>query len=459
MGINDPYDRSGQYANGDTGNPLSNYGGLANDNPDRRDVAIGTMMGEGGPRDNRAGYAGVLDTIENRISAVQGGANYGQKRGDSTLEGIAKARKGAEYNAWSPKQSNAYGQATRGQMGTPRQGNEQRMYDQARQVYDDYYQDGTFQGIAQGGTFYQNDALLSGKKAGSFQRNMQEKYGSVPIGIAGHVATGPGLNLGRSGAGFERVDPSITGSFGGSFAPSNFSDTMETPDVESFTGSTGINTLDAQPLSGNVGVNGIRGGTPGDDRLFDDAIPAITSPTMLGQPAQPQAINVNMPAAAVQQIQAKASPAVQQMAPMRAATPAQPRVAPRESFWTPGPVARAKGSNATGQETYRTQDGVIHDRQGAYGGGQAFGPNDPFGGLGFSTRGYADVVDAFDADLGITRSVYDRQGRLVDKGYWSGNNERGMEATGHDSSGNASVGDGSYSESSGRNDNNPQGII
>jgi hypothetical protein len=38
---------------------------------------------------------------------------------------------------------------------------------------------------------------------------------------------------------------------------------------------------------------------------------------------------------------------------------------------------------------------------------RASGPNDPFGGLGHSNKGYADIVDAFDATMGIQRTVTD----------------------------------------------------
>ncbi|MPR06914.1 hypothetical protein [Microvirga tunisiensis] len=119
---------------------------------------------------------------------------------------------------------------------------------------------------------------------------------------------------------------------------------------------------------------------------------------------------------------------------------------------------------------------MIHDNAGAYGGRDAFGPNDPFGGLGFSNRGYADVVDSFDQAMGITRSVYDQRGSLVSRSSTRGamrDNVLGIDGVrsdgrgtgdtgmsgGSDGRGGGSLGDGSYSESSGRNENNPQVIL
>lgn len=452
MAINDPYDRSGQYSGGDTGPKVGGYGGLANENPDRRDVAIGTMAGEAGPWDNREGYAGVLDTIENRISAAQRGENYGQRKGDTTLEGIAQARAGKEYNAWSQKHGGAaFGIATRAAAGKPQGKKEGEMYDLAREVYDDYYRDPNLKGIAKGGTFYQNDAFLKGKPAGAWQRNMQSKYGSVPIGIAGHVATGPGLNLGRPGAAYEAVDPAITGSFGQDVLGQGFVDTFS--EAAELTGQEETDELGG-PMTDTLEDGAIKGGM-GTDQL-DGGIKGLVDP--MTSPVLPGAVR---PAAAT----------VRTAAPQRAA--AAPSIAPRESYWSPGPVARAKGSGATGMETYRTADGVIHDRGGMYGGRDAFGPNDPFGGLGFSTKGYADVVDTFDRTLGtMTRTVTDRYGNVIDEatvglgGMADPFAEIGVDGVRSDGRGSAdtgfsggSLGDGSYSSSSGFNDNSPQGIL
>lgn len=456
MAINDPYDRSGQYADGDRGSPLSNYGGLANDNPDRRDVAVGTMMGEGGPTENNYGYAAVLDSLENRIAAVQSGAIYGRSKNDSTLESLAKGRKGAEYNAWSPTHKDAYGHAQAGQYGNPKPGAQSRMYDQAIQTYDDYY-DGVpgLRGVAQGGTFYQNASSLTARQAKP-QKDMQREFGAVPVGIAGHVMTGPGLygpgsKTGRAGPGYQSVSPAITGSFGGNFSPSQIQDAlMDNVDVQSFTGQQGINSFGNFPqnrsaprggvIKGGAGTTGLRGGSPMDDQLFDFA-----------QGLPPPSVAAAVRAATGRTI-STTPPASRPAAPAAA-----PQVGPRESYWTPGPVAQAAGSTATGLETRRTPDGVIHDKAGAYGGGEAFGPNDPFSGLGFNKTGYADVLDKFDAQLGITRTVKDRQGNIIDQMTVGGKRDGG--ATGLNESGSASVGDGSYSESSGRNDNNPQGIL
>lgn len=128
--------------------------------------------------------------------------------------------------------------------------------------------------------------------------------------------------------------------------------------------------------------------------------------------------------------------------------------------------------NPTGGETFQRSDRSVGDRGGAYGGHDAFGKNDPFGGLGFGGRGYADVVDSFDKAVGITRTVRDRQGNITGQASWSGNqapnqSEFGIDGVRSDGRGTGdtgmgdggSRGDGSYSESSGYNDNNPQGIL
>jgi hypothetical protein len=87
--------------------------------------------------------------------------------------------------------------------------------------------------------------------------------------------------------------------------------------------------------------------------------------------------------------------------------------------------------------------GAIAGYQGGKYGAQAFnGLGDFLGGLGFGAPGGWDNWDA---------DTY---------GYGPGYNARGERShTGRDDSGNASRGDGSYSESSGRNDNSPQGIL
>ncbi|MPR13115.1 hypothetical protein [Microvirga tunisiensis] len=483
MGTDDKYDRSGQYSGGDTGPKVEGFGatGAFGMDADRRDVAIGTMMGEGGPRENRQGYGAVLDSIENRISAIGKGVNYNQKR-DSTLQGVAMARKGGEYNAWSPKESAAYGHAKAGATGKPQGQTQTGMYDQARQVYDDYYDNGTFQGTAMGGTFYQNDALLRGSKAGAYQRDLQKKHGSMPVGKAGHVMTGPnyygpGSPAGRDQSfGYEPFDPSITGNFGANDPSSSFSDPL-------------LSDITDQQIQGAYGTNSFAGKNRDALGYFDETAPIPPQrPGKIGMrnpnvgPIPPQrplsgiGTMIKGNVGRNNLLGGMMAPGVPQRAvPQRTA----PMV--REDFWTPGPVARAAGSNATGRETTRTRDGVIHDNAGAYGGGEAFGPNDPFGGLGFSNPGYADIVDSFDQDMGISRTVTDRQGNLLGQGFVSRRDERrsgsgsvlgidgvrsdgrgtadtGMSG-GSDGRGGGSVGDGSYSESSGRNSNNPQGIL
>lgn len=424
---------------------------------DERAFAVGTMMGEGGPNENAYGYGGILDTIENRISAVKGGANYGSK-GNTSIEGITTARGGLEYNAWMPSKKDAYGHAQAGLKGNPKAGAQKDMYDQAIKVYDDYYGKGTFKGSAMGGTFYQQNANLAGKKAGAYQRNMQapypKGYGSMPMGVAGHVVTGPAYYGPGSSA--------LTGSFGSNYPAGQWSDDIMgrtpagyEPVPAAITGSFGTNLLNSQPrntpqnrtIKGGSGKSGLKGGSPGDDLLMDE------QPLMLAQ----------APVNAVAKVAGRSistTPPMQTRAPVTPQAPppqAAPQIGPRESYWTPGPVGRAPGSNATGLETRRDPSGVIYDNNGAYGGGQAFGPQDPFGGLGYTNTGYADVLDKFDAQLGITRTVKDRAGNVIDQMTVGGKRDSGP--TGLNESGSASRGDGSYAESAGYNDNNPQGIL
>lgn len=207
MPINDPYDRSGQYADGHRGEKLGNYSTME---PDERDYAIATMAAEGytdGPR----GYAGILDTMENRragINAFGGKGAHGyfstmDQHGlpRSTMQDIttAKNTKGiSEFNAWDKNQPNAFGTANRALQGNPRPGREQSWYDQALTVYDDYY-DGTqpYKGITNNSTFYQAD-YVQGKKAGAFQdgiasRRAQELGRPASVKIDTHVFTGPGF--------------------------------------------------------------------------------------------------------------------------------------------------------------------------------------------------------------------------------------------------------------------------
>jgi len=191
MAIDDAYDRSGQYENGDRGPKVSGYSPMA---PDRRDVAVGTMVGEG-YKDSREGYAAVLDTIENRISAIDKTGGWGEgyfgtgshtKMGDRTLEGVAYAPN--QFSTWNDDIGHSRGIAERARDGRSKPGAEQSWHDQAQEVYDSYYGDGFGRGITRGATSYQNNSAVS-SKAGRAQRGMQAEYGSTRIGS--HTFTGP----------------------------------------------------------------------------------------------------------------------------------------------------------------------------------------------------------------------------------------------------------------------------
>lgn len=211
----------------------------------------------------------------------------------------------------------------------------------------------------------------------------------------------------------------------------------------------------------------------GEDPMQPDAYDSVTPETMPTatsgipasvSPAPARSISTTPPAQpaafappqartqAPQQQTPTSSWGVPSRSPVQRSAPAQPSV----------PFGRVGGTGDPAATTMRS-DRTIADNQGLYGGKDAFGPNDAFGGMGFSRSaygGYADVLDSYDRALGqITRTVTDRYGNVMDRqsvnagGGWDG------RPTGENSSGNAERGDGSYSESSGRNDNNPQGIL
>lgn len=205
MAVNDRYDRTGQYADGDRGRKVEGFAhGYQPDGSyvgDRRDHAIGTLMGDG-YRDNREGYGAILDAIENRIAAIErfGGLGeygyYGRGLSDSyTLQDVVTARTnggGYQFSNWSPKNREAYDISMGGLMGQPVPGTE-KWYDQALDVYDSYYDPlSDLRGLAMGGTYYQNAAALS-PRASAFQKAMQREFGALPVGQMGHVVTGPGL--------------------------------------------------------------------------------------------------------------------------------------------------------------------------------------------------------------------------------------------------------------------------
>jgi hypothetical protein len=721
MGINDPYDRSGQYSDGDRGPKVEGYGATA---PDRRDHAIGTMVGDG-YNDNRQGYGAVLDAIENRIEAVGRfngrGENgfYGRTKNgetldsDQTLESIVTARtKGttgaAQFSNWSKANKEAYGITQRAAAGTPRGPVEQGWYDQALSVYDDYYdpQLGTFRGVAQGGTYYQNKAALSKAQAGP-QVAMQREFGALPVGVSGHVVTGPGLHafgrnqydpaapeqiagqygedygigtawndpiMGRPAAaeftgtddpmapdayGYATPTDELSGGWGDDLGGFDYTDVLG--DFDDFVGTADPMADDAYgPATADYGFDPMAPDAYGaayadgfDDPLSPDAYgpaygemdidpmqpdaygPATASyaeqdpmegsaygpatapatadamapesygpATATGQltdpmgtafdyeapsldlsddfgfgrgfsagsfgtgtapqgwgvtpsaPAAPapskpetktvtETVEVANPAYAewsnkvakgrapetavpsmtrapaqatgtlgqygslafgISGFAGMPTPAATKKAvskPARVSTPAPPKTITkqvsrqvtvpakqvaqvakpavqqpvRQTVQQPSvPFGRVGGFGDPEATTMR-QDRTVADNHGAYGGKDAFGPNDPFGGMGFrGPKGtdYADVVDSFDQGLGITRTVKDKRGNVVDQRTVNmgrgptGGPEFTVDGVRADGRGTAdtgmggdqgSLGDGSYSESSGYNDNSPQGIL
>lgn len=577
MGVNDRYDRTGQYSGGDTGRKVEGFA----HGRDRRDYAAATMVGDGG-WDNRQGYGAILDSIENRIAAVSrfNGRGeygyYGKGLGDSyTLQDIVTARTpggGFQFSNWSPRNREAYAITQRALAGQPRGLTEQDWYDQALGVYDDYYANplSGLRGVAQGATYYQNAAALT-PSLSAFQRDMQQEYGALPVGIAGHVMTGPGLTAyGRQaydpaqnwdfeglpadlsldfgteaqpfadgygsntigatfgddlggvafdfagsadpmgpeaygpataqiapdtygvdyGTGYAAPTEAFTGTDSAGFVGSDWGDDLGdyaaysgaadpmqgdaygyaapteamagTADVPSFGGSYEDDLGDYAEYAGPQDPMGPEAYGPGaatwgGDPMASAQYGPATAPASAG-PMQPDAYAKTgaLPSLAARQ-QPFAAPTPQnrlteQRTPVSWGAPQQQ---PQRQAVSMGVV----GGTGQGTETQRRADGTISDRAGGYGGKDAFGPGDPFGGMGFSRSsygGYADVIDRYNrATGGITRSVYDRSGRLVDQrtaGGWDGS------PTGERSDGGASRGDGSYSESSGRNDNNPQGI-
>lgn len=600
MALNDPYDRTGQYTGGDTGKKVDGFA----HGTDRRDAAVATMVGDG-YRDNRQGYGAILDSIENRISAVSrfNGRGefgyYGKGLADNyTLENVVQARTpggGYQFSNWSPRNAEAYAITRGAYTGNPVPGTE-AWYDQAMSVYDDYYNSPTssLRGIAQGATYYQNAAALT-PNLSAFQRNMQREYGALPVGVMGHVMTGPGLTAyGRqdygpaydwsgfvglddySGLdyGFEDAQPftgyESTDSLGFSFDDGLYSDDLSfdfagtedpmqgdaygyasadiAPDTYADDYGSGYATAMGEAFGGYEGDDGFVGSAWGGDDLgsyaeftgtddpmgaidygdgyatatetlsgqegtetpsgtaYDDDLGAYATFTGTDDPMQGTAYGpatampdapppaaeevtvaastppaptqtslpsmVGMPAPQVQQQPKPAAswgapPAPQEQArPQRAAAPA-----PQQQSVPMGVVGFAPGSGATGTETQRRSDGTIADRAGGYGGKDAFGPGDPFGGLGFSRSsygGYADVVDSYNRATGdITRSVFDAKGNLLDSRSVNPRaDERTVDGMRADGRGDAdtgrsggSLGDGSYSSDSGYNDNSPQGIL
>lgn len=684
MGINDPYDRTGQYSGGDTGPKVEGFahgqqpaGGYVGD---RRDHAIGTMVGDGG-MDNRQGYGAILDSIENRISAVDRfngrGVNghYGVTKSgellskDKTLDSVVTARTGGggyQFSNWSPKNDTAYGYTQAAYKGTPAKGTE-GWYSQAMDVYDTYYRDTplSLKGTAMGGTYYQNKEALTAKQARG-QVSMQEKYGALPVGMAGHVVTGPGLtafgkqaygpktetingvaytdefampqmrdsiayddvpeletisgvdwnddfsfdsftddlgnyhefagfvddpmqpdayggsitgsmsNMGgweyaddlggnfqddiANGVTFDFVgtedpmapsaygpptapgfdDPMAPGQYGGGYYSEDMSEDPMAPEAYApptaswgedpmAPGQYGPATADfpaeddaygtgyatpTESITGNVSDDwdtaswnddltggyaefqgtedpmnpdgydvqntmtgqmdtDFVGGTWGDDLATaptaTSSIPAATPTSSTSLPsmaASPAAFNPATPQARTQ--------APQQAPTSSWGVPSQPPVQRSAPQQQSVPFGRVGGTGDPAATTMRS-DRTIADNQGAYGGKDAFGPNDAFGGMGFGRSeygGYADVVDSYNRATGdITRTITDKQGRVVDQktvngGAWAGGGSWDGRATGdtgmtggNDGRGGGSLGDGSYSESSGRNDNNPQGIL
>lgn len=378
MAINDPYDRSGQYSGGDTGPKVEGYGGLANDNPDRRDHAIGTMMGEGGRE--TYGYGGILDTIENRISSAR---SYGAKRGDSTLEGVVTAKREGrppEYNAWSPQFDDAYGTLQRGLKGTPRAA-EQGWYDQAMDVYDDFYDEQSpYRGMTNGATFYQTKDLQR-TRAGAYQRGLQNKFGSTTIGS--HIFTGPkhGVQTDgviRGGQGVDILSPGL----------SPFRDSIVTGNKLSGYG---------EEIKGFEGFNSLKGGT-----FTDDSLP---------ERAQASAVTPGYEAATGEFVVGKTNAA---------------------------PVGGTGWYDVSVGPWYDKETGDLVDFD-----GQPIGGSNPTpradGSVPFSNAGFEGAWGEFGG------------------GGWGGND--GGTANSGMTEGGTSLGDGSYSDSAGYNDNSPQGML
>lgn len=414
MALDDRYDRSGQYADGDRGKKAEGYADLGQLGAlagigyagDRRDHAVATMMGEGG-KDNKQGYAGILDTIENRIADIERYGGWGEKGNygtgyhtgrnqDNTLEAVVRAQNGNQFNNWSRDQRAAYGTTQRGLQGQPLP-REQAWYDQAVEVYDDYY-DGLndYDGIAQGGTYYQNDGTVS-RSAGAFQRGMQAEYGAVPIGKEGHVVTGPRLGeeygqyapfLGTadplapeaygarpglsSSVGAAPRQPSV-GAWTDDAVTANWLDDAMQPDAygyatptQSFTGGYGHNFTPAPSEGWSV-----------PDAVFaDDPMQGTAYPAPAPAPDNVMTGNVGVNRLGGATIRDRLASAV------RGTTPGRGIV----------------GGTGRGAETGQRSDGTVADFAGAYGGYDAFGGNDPFGGLGFGGDGYTDVADSYSDD-------------------------------------------------------------
>lgn len=466
MAINDPYDRSGQYTGGDTGPKVDGFGRTA---PDQRDHAIGAMMGEAG-HDSASGYGAVLDSIQNRMDAINQGANYGTF-GNATHQDVVMARGGREYNAMSAKfGGKAYGTAMRGVQGTPKAGVEQERYDLARDVYDSYYSDpnNPYRGAMAGGTFYQRD-YLQDKKVGAFQTRMQDKYGAALLGDGYHVGTGPGLWGG--GFGYDQLGAGpMRDRLEGPFAPTEAAHpTITTEPLDVITGNEWDDGLEGwdddltfaadviqqtaapAPIKGSAGVSALGRGGFSDD-LTDGLVLGGYGDDMLGR--------------------AWTDDLGQPLVGARAAGPAYAGFA-----GDPGAAFGIGGGTTQGP------NGTVNYGTGA----QAFGPNDPFGGIGYNAGadpggGRTDVVDSFDpngrgpafsdsgwqdspeaadraAGVGFDPGAWGRMGGFerVDDLSSRGGGDGGTGNTGMGEGGTR--GDGSYSDSAGRNDNSPQGIL
>lgn len=482
MAINDPYDRSGQYSNGDRGPKAEGYGGWANENPDRRDVAVGTLMGEG-YRDSPAGYGAVLDAIENRISDIEtyGGwgekGNYGTRthtgRGDHTLEGVVKAGNGAQFSTWSPSQEEAYGIATRGQAGKPRGSTEQGWYDQAMDVYDKYYGEDQFKGITRGATNYQNNKEVSAK-AGAAQFGQQKKFGSTKIGS--HTFTGPTFNRDRS--------------FGSAYGDDEFSDM-----VGEWGDELGLGRQYGQPIRG-------QGATSFSNAAWGDDIPDLSSPqptvisgsygqSTLGRANQDNltytgkvmGMDPRQPGASLGEWGDDLSLNSQTIQPMKASA-----MTPSEDMLMGG-----YGTNTLAGSTISQDRIATAIRNSTPANPVSFSQNaqtsDPYGvgGFGWGEPGsYSDVVSTtFDPngpDAGFFDSGWQESPELADKAAgvaydpaeWGGAytpGQQGFQGSvggGYQDGGyygggtngpDSSKGDGSYAESAGYSDNNPQGIL
>jgi hypothetical protein len=174
-------------------NPLSQQGVSDKDYA----AAIGTMVGEAKGQGVK-GMAAVGDVLANRQENGYFSTAYGTGIADQ-----AKARNGAEFNAWmSSEKTNAAQvaakQAERAVLDkayrSTLSSSMQKALDQAEQAAFGVWGSKDLRGVTQGATFYQNKGVTDDWGTSGPQDKMVGKYGSVQIGD--HTFTGPGFDAG-----------------------------------------------------------------------------------------------------------------------------------------------------------------------------------------------------------------------------------------------------------------------